>query len=173
MPGQIRSGKIHMKRIGEGLLAIEGATFNIKDKLKELGCRWDRQSKSWVVADEVNVRRAINKLIDGEQRARTPSRRLCGFCREPGHTQATCAAKRTRELAERCTRGPGAKYMQLRATGHCECSFGPLAETCFRCQHWCCSAAGPLIGDPNKFTAFTCPHHGSGIDQLLNDTRGT
>ena len=166
-------GRILLTSIDGGLLAIGGATFNIKDKLKEIGCRWQSQSKRWVVADGEVVRSAINKLIDGERRGRAPRRRLCGFCREEGHTQATCAAKRTQELAKECARGPGPKYMRLHATGHCECTFGPLAETCFRCQHWCCSAAAPIPSDPNKFTAFTCPHHGTGMDQLLNDTRGT
>ena len=166
-------GKIQLRTIHGGLLEVAGATYNIKDQLKRLGCRWQGSSKSWVVGERPALRTALEQLVAENQSSGKNKRRLCGFCREPGHTQGSCDQKRVHLLAQRCRQGPGDKYMRLRGTQHCQCTYGPLAETCFNCNHWCCDAATPVLDDPNRFTAFTCPHHGTGMEQIRNDTRGT
>lgn len=165
--------KIQLRTIQGGLLEISGATFYIKDQLKRLGCRWQASSKSWIVGERPALRTTLEQLIDENRLSNKKKPRLCGFCRKPGHTQGSCDQKRVHLIAQRCRQGPGYKYMRLRGTDHCQCTYGPLAETCFNCNHWCCAAATPVPDDPNRFTAFTCRRHGTGIEQLLNDTRGT
>ena len=161
--------KIQYRTIEGGLLEITGRTFDIKDKLKQLGCRWRNSTKSWVVGDRAALRSTLEKLISVPLK----KQRLCGFCRKPGHNQGSCNEKRTQDLAQQCRKGPGPKYMRLKITGYCECTYAPLPETCFNCRHWCCIFAKPLPQKLDIFTAFSCVEHGTGTEQHLNDTRGT
>jgi hypothetical protein len=51
---------------------LQGNTYPVKDRLRELGGRWNPRSKGWLIPDE-NIQ-AARELVDGANRERSGSR---------------------------------------------------------------------------------------------------
>ena len=168
----------------DGMLAVTGRTFSHKDKLKEMGGRWDPKQKCWMVRDSKENKQAI--------RAMTMTRR-CGHCGETGHFKPNCPAyhkerkKDLRMKADALWNKRPANYERLKHTGFCHCMFEPadygykdfsvlMPNVCDVCQNWCCEKARPMddaCSSNINFARFVCPCHGDVFQQIMNDTRGT
>lgn len=168
----------------DGTLEVTGKTFEHKEQLKHMGARWNSARKCWGGIAATKENKKILKTMT--------TKRHCGHCGEVGHFKPNCVKyhmERKKELqekaAEMCANLPW-DWKKHEATGFCHCQlesfnygykdFSVLRPVvCGVCRNWCCNRARPDSEDGkyvNSFN-FTCPCHGSSIEQLMNDTRGT
>lgn len=166
-------------------LEVSGKTFEHKEAIKSLGGRWNSARKIWdSIENTPSNKKALKALT---------TKRCCGHCGEPGHTKPKCTKyheDKKRELVEKsaflCSEAglKTVKNYRRFKTQFCQCGFEDrtygyegfsvkMPVTCSACSHWCCSRAHPDKGDGVAAFNFTCPYHGSFMEQLLNDTRGT
>ena len=168
------------------MITVQGKTYNIKEQLKQLGARWNNETKSWQLKNTDDTARKISALIK-----KNKTKRNCGFCGEHGHFTPKCAKYLEYRKQEYCRRAadmvlnPDYKFKMLEWSGNCSCdirdeSYGikafsvKIPSTCYNCLTWCCRLAKPSVDyKPNYPFNFTCPHHGSSNEQFLNDTTGT
>jgi hypothetical protein len=169
----------------DNTLEVSGKTFDHKEAIKSLGGRWNNARKIWGSIENTPQNKKALKALT--------TKRHCGHCGEPGHTKPKCEKYREdtkRELVEKsaflCSE-VGLKtvknYRQYK-TEFCRCGFEDrtygyegfsvkMPVACSACSSWCCSLAHPEKGNEVTSFNFTCPYHGSFMEQLLNDTRGT
>ena len=168
----------------DGMLAVTGKTYDHRDVLKNMGGRWDKFGKCWVVGDSAENRKTLKTLT---------TKRRCGHCGETGHFKPNCPAyheerkKDIRMRANALWNKRPRNYERFKSTGFCHCMFEPMdfgykdlsvlmPEVCGVCDNWCCSQARPM---DSEFTVnfnparFVCPCHGDVFQQIMNDTRGT
>lgn len=167
-----------------GTLDVTGKTFEHRNELKQMGARWNPTKKCWGGIPDTKENRKLLKTM-------TTTRR-CGHCGESGHFKPKCPtyhAERKKELqkkAEELWHKRPYDYERHKSTGLCHCMFEPMnygyedfsvlmPVVCYVCRGWCCSRARleEPEAEPKNFFRFTCPCHGSAMEQLLNDTRGT
>ena len=167
----------------DGLLEVSGKTYEHKEMLKQLGARWVSERKCWIgIINTQENMKALKSLT---------TKRRCGYCGELGHFKPKCEKyheNRRRELVEfskKICSEEGLKTItkfRRYKTQYCKCGFEErdygyvgfsvkMPVVCAVCSSWCCSLACPE--NDIKFVNFTCPYHGSSIEQLLNDTSGT
>jgi hypothetical protein len=165
-------------------IKITGNTYDHKEYFKSLGGKWDSKTKSWMIPNAETNKKNINEYINKHKKIRR-----CGFCGKPGHNRTKCVAyaKKQKEdaikLAEAARRNPPRKFEMLKHTPYCDCNYVPynynkeevglVPNVCNRCFLWCCAKATPHPKMPNNQFEYTCPCHGSSMENLLNDTRGT
>ena len=168
----------------DGMLAVTGKTYDHRDVLKNMGGRWNKSGKCWVVGDTPENKKILKSLT---------TKRRCGHCGETGHFKPNCPAyheerkKDIRMKANALWKKRPLNYERLKSTGFCYCMFEPedygykdfsvlIPKVCGVCDNWCCSKARPMDSDfeINMNPArFVCPCHGDVFQQIMNDTRGT
>ena len=67
----------------DGMLAVTGKTYDHRDALKNMGGRWDKFGKCWVVGDTPENKKILKSLT---------TKRRCGHCGETGHFKPNCPA---------------------------------------------------------------------------------
>ena len=163
-------------------IKLSGKTYDHKDYIKTLGGKWDSKTKSWLIPNVENREKELKEYIKKHKKVRR-----CGVCGEPGHNRTKCAiyAKKLKEdnieEAEAARRNPLRKFQMLKNTPHCSCDYvlhscieaGLVPNICRNCHIWCCAEARPNPAHPNNPFDFLCPEHGSSMENMLNDTRGT
>jgi hypothetical protein len=165
-----------------GTLVVSGKTFDHKERLKQMGAKWQPKDKTWVVKNTPENMKLLKSL---------KAERRCGHCGETGHFKPKCEkyhAEHKQKLQKKASllwENPGGKFKRLEKTGFCSCKFEPrdfgykdfsvrMPVTCSACGNWCCHQATPMDDVHNiNYFRFNCPYHGNSIEQLLNDTRGT
>ena len=168
----------------DGMLAVTGKTYDHRGSLKEMGGRWDKFNKSWVVSDTPENKKILKTLT---------TKRRCGHCGETGHFKPNCPAyheerkKDIRMKANALWNKRPKNYERLKHTGFCHCMFEPesfgykdftvlMPNVCGVCSNWCCEKARPMDKDFTvnfNTSRFVCPSHGDCFEQIMNDTRGT
>ena len=171
------SYKIH--ELDQTKLVITGNSYNFKEQIKLMGGKWNSKQKIWIIDNIPENIKIVNKM-------KTPKR--CGYCGECGHTQLKCQLKLTREASKLC-KNPGKNFKKLDDSEYCKCEFidksygipgfsVKIPKICVHCNVLCCKFAKPLNNaSPLSVLVldddFSCPYHGTGSEQFLNDTRGT
>lgn len=168
----------------DGMLAVTGKTYEHRDILKNIGGRWDKFNRCWIVSDTPEIKKKLKGLT---------TKRRCGHCGETGHFKPNCPEyheERKKFLVKQAdaiwNKRPK-NYERLKHTGFCHCmfeheSFGYkdfsvlMPKVCSVCDNWCCYRARPMddICSSNiNFARFVCPCHGDVFQQIMNDTSGT
>ncbi len=62
------------------MVPIDGNTFPVKDRLKELGARWDTENKVWMVPEALaaTARRIVSSARPDDAWFRSPNKRSWG-----------------------------------------------------------------------------------------------
>jgi len=174
---------VYLTVLENGTIEVSGKTFEHKDTIKELGGHWRAQTKTWIVPNTPANTTALKELT---------TTRLCGHCGDVGHFKPKCEKYHTERRGELQTisddsiKHPSYKFLRFEKSGYCSCSieqknYGyedfsvPMPKVCNVCSIWCCGQAKPCGDgvDVDNIFQYTCPRHGSSIEQFLNDTRGT
>jgi len=169
--------------IQEQTIKISGNTYDHREYFKTLGGKWDGKTKSWLIIKMDNREKELNEYIKKHKKVRR-----CGFCGESGHNRTKCAAYAEKlkqdkiQLAIAASKNLIPKFQMLKHTPYCSCSFEEVHECskiwkvpkiCTNCHLWCCGEAKANPASPNNQFDFICPRHGSSMENMLNDTRGT
>ena len=108
----------------DGMLAVTGKTYRHRGSLKEMGGRWDKFNKSWVVKRHTR-KQEDTKDFDYEE----------ARCGETGHFKPNCPAyheerkKDIRMKANALWNKRPKNYERLKHTGFCHCMFEPVLVT--------------------------------------------
>ena len=176
---------VTITKCSDGTLAVSGKTYDHRDVLKQLGAKWDGKTKSWIGIHDTKENHSKLKKLKMQRR--------CGFCGEAGHFKPKCHhfhEARRQELVQKAKefqvnpRKAHPKFKLFTGSPFCKCCFEErdygyegfsvsIPNTCSACLGWCCSNARPEDNGQINMFRFTCPIHGSSMEQLLNDTRGT
>jgi hypothetical protein len=161
-------------------MRITGNTYDHKEYFKSLGGKWESKTKAWIITNTEDRERELHEYIKKHKKVRR-----CGFCGEPGHNRTKCSgyAAKLRQDKIEAARKFGSNFEMLKSTPYCECHYEEVCDEkkniwripvlCRNCHLWCCAQATPNPKCPNNPFDFVCPHHGSSMENMLNDTRGT
>ena len=170
----------------DGSIEVSGKTYEHKALIKTLGAKWNSERKCWVGIKNTKEHMKVLKALT--------TKRSCGYCGEVGHFKPKCEKyheNRRNELVEwsaKICSEEGLKTItnfRRYKTQYCQCGFEDrdygykgfsvkMPVVCVACSNWCCSLARPEKPENGiTFVNFTCSRHGSFMEQLLNDTRGT
>jgi hypothetical protein len=174
---------VYLTVLVNGTIKVSGKTFEHKETIKELGGHWCAQTKTWIVPNTPTTKKVMMDLT---------TTRHCGHCGDVGHFKPKCEkyhVKRQSELkkiSDECIKQPSYKFKRFEKSGYCSCrieqkKYGyedfsvPMPQVCNVCSIWCCGQATPCLDGVyvENIFQYTCPRHGSSIEQFLNDTRGT
>lgn len=171
-------------------LHLSGNTYEHREKIKSLGGIWKPDLKSWVIEfwteEDMSELKTLKK------------KRVCGWCREPGHFKPKCEkfkqhmAEEEMQKAAKRLANPGMYYKRFESLSSCKCqivsrtieAYDVTVEepsTCWACRNFCCRNA-VMCDVSDKFMDFsrmnyTCKFHGTYQERIhwefMNDSSGT
>lgn len=141
-----------LKTLDDKLMVV-GNTYKYRETFKEFGGIWDANRKAWIFHADLFV--VLDDFIYSENKIKVKKERLCGICREPGHTRVNCNITcdyckvphdhyekdcRQKERHTLILKDPKYKRFYLdNPQNRCYCSLS--SGVCSYCKYMCCNDA--------------------------------